>query len=431
MSKEIRLTHPHPKLRPRVAEDLRRPAHPGTAVRIGEDLYEVVAAERSGGEWIYRLEPWTGQDTIRVYVEWGEGSEREFADALHKDRIRGQKSFLSWAGQAFLGFLPARRQERRCEEAGLDPARATLWSAVLEIMIALPFAFSFFAQTVSGTAAGSARSVPAWAGLLACLVLAEGAFRLAAALSTGEPMGSLFLVLLDLRSKREGPEHDAGDEVQKSEAELKVLSTVPKVWWERAGGVTCGGESYVLTGSGRENKKYAYRFLKGGQGFPVLDPELEKARNRSSDLSYAFAPIWGFLPARRQAVLASYGRYKPRPNVVISAVVTVLVALALAGPGLKAMAQGVLETWSLVKLGIAAALFTESGLRISRLLKDGQASGSVLGVLIKPIYDLAIKDGRIPPAWTSGPRIAPRKHPLGGIPSPLTERKLVTAFQTW
>lgn len=397
MSKEIRLSAPHPQLRPRVEGDLRRPAHPGTAVRIGKDLYEVVAAERAGGEWIYRLEPWTGRDTIRVYVEWGEGSEREFAAGRQQERIRRQRDFLSWAGQAFLGFLPARRQTRRCEEAGLDPARATLWSAALEAVIALPFAFLFFAEAVSGAAAGAARSVPAWAGLLAGLALADGAFRLAAVLSTGEPMGSLFLVLLDLGSKREGPEYDPGDEIRKVESELKILSTVPKAWWERAGGVTYGGESYVLTGSGRENKRFAYRFLKGGEGFPVLEPELEKARNRSSDLSYAFAPIWGFLPARFQAVLASYGRYKPRPNVIFSAGITILVALALAGPGLRAIALGTLGAWSLAKLGIAAVLFTESALRILRLLKDGQASGSVLGLFVRPIYDLAIKDGRIPP----------------------------------
>jgi hypothetical protein len=397
MSKEIRLSAPHPQFRPRVEGDLRRPAHPGTAVRIGEDLYEVVAAERAGGEWIYRLEPWTGQDTIRVYVEWGEGSTREFAAGRQRERIRQRRDFLSWAGQAFLGFLPARRQQRRCEEAGLDPARATTWSAVLEVLIALPVAFFFFAEAVSGAASGPARSVPAWAGLLACAVLADGAFRLAAVLSTEEPMGSLFLVLLDFRSKRKGPDHEPGDEIQRIEAEMKVLSTVPKAWWERAGGVTYGGEPYVLTASARENKKYAYRFLKGGGGFPVLDTELEKARNRASDLSYAFAPIWGFLPARLQAVLASYGRYNPRPNVVFSAGVTLLVALALSGPGLKAMAQGAPGAWSLAKLGFAAALFTESLLRILRLFKDGQASGSVLGLLVRPIYDLAIKDGRIPP----------------------------------
>ena len=72
MTKEIRLPAPHPRFRPRLEGEMRRPSHPGTAVRIGKDLYEVVRAEKSGKEWLYRLEPWTGEDTIRVYVEWGE-----------------------------------------------------------------------------------------------------------------------------------------------------------------------------------------------------------------------------------------------------------------------------------------------------------------------------------------------------------------------
>ena len=396
MPKEIRLPAPHPRLRPRVEGDLRQPAHPGTTVRIGEDLFEVAAVERSGGEWIYRLEPWTGRDTIRVFVDWHEGAEAEFAAGLQKQRAQGRKNFVSWAGQAFLGFLPARRQERRCQEAGLDPARATLWSAVMEGLIALPFAFSFVLQALSGAASGSTSPIPAWAGLWGCMALADAVFRLAAVLSTGEPMGSLFLVLLDLRSKPAGPEYVPGDEIMKIENELKIRATVPKVWWERAGGVTYGGEPYGLTASDREKMTYTYRFLKGGQGFPVLDPELEKMRNRSSDLSYAFAPIWGFLPARLQAVLESYGRYRPRPNAALSIGINVFIALALAGPGLRTAALGGFGLWGAVKLTAAAGLFAESALRSIRLFGERRVTGSVLGILIRPVYDLSVKDRATP-----------------------------------
>ena len=392
MTKEIRLPAPHPRFRPRLEGDLRRPGHPGTTVRIGEDLYEVVAVERSGGDWVYRLEPWTGRDTIRAYVEWGEGSEREFASGLREDRIRERKNLQAWATQAFLGFLPARRQEKRCEAAGLDPARATLWSALLEAVVALPFAFLFFIELVAGAAGGYARSVPAWAGVLAFAVLAEGAFRLAAVLSTGEPIGSLFLAFLDLRTRSEGPQYVPGDEIMEIGDELNVRSPVPKVWWERAGGVTFGGEPYILAGSGREKTKYRYRFRKGGEGFPILDPELEKARNRSSDLSYAFAPLWGFLAAERQEAIEFYGRYNPRPYVMISIGINVLIALTLIGPGLRNAARGLFPVWSLLALAAAGLLFTESALRAMWLVKDGRTSGSVLGVFVRPLFDHVIKD---------------------------------------
>src|SRR4030042_852293 len=91
MTKEIRLPAPHPRVRPRLDAEGRRPGHPGTVVRIGEDLFEVVSAEKSGGAWVYRLEPWTGQETIRVCVDWGEEAAREFTAGLREDRIRERK----------------------------------------------------------------------------------------------------------------------------------------------------------------------------------------------------------------------------------------------------------------------------------------------------------------------------------------------------
>jgi hypothetical protein len=396
VNKEIRLPSPHPKFRARLAGGLRRPGHPGTAVRIAEDLYEVVAAERFGGEWVYRLEPWPDQETIRAYVAWNEGAEREFLAGLRDDRHRRQKSFLAWSVQAFLGFLPAEKQERLFQPTGLDPARASLWSAALETLVAAAFALPFLLNFFSAGMAGLGRSIPAWAGMLACLVMAEGVFRLATVLATGEPIGSLALVLLDLRPRSEGPGPEEGDEILEIGDVLNIVSPVPKVWLERAGGLIYRGEPYRLEDSAREKRKYSYRFRKGGAGFPVLDPEIEKLRNRSSDLSYIFAPMWGFLPAAMQEKLEFYGRYRPRPYTALSIGVNCLAALALAGPGLKSMSLGVFTIWSLARLAVGVALFAESALRLLRIVWDGRATGSFLGVLVKPLYRHVIEERPAP-----------------------------------
>jgi hypothetical protein len=58
----------------------------------------------------------------------------------------------------------------------------------------------------------------------------------------------------------------------------------------------------------------------------------------------------------------------------------------------RSLSSGVLGIRSLFALAIALLLFVESLLRLLRLSKDGRTSGSVLGVLIKPLYDKAIKD---------------------------------------
>lgn len=391
-TKFIRLPAPHPRFRPRVEGGVRSPGHPGAAVRIGKDLFEVAAAEKSGDEWVYRLEPWPENEVIRAYVEWGEGAEREFIGGLREERARARKSRLIWGAQAFLGFLPARRQERLKQTIGLNPARATFWSAALETLVALPFAFSFVITIFAGAAGSLVGFVPTWAGILASAVTAEGVLRLIAVISSGEPIGSLFLILLDFRWKSEGPPRVPGDEILALEGRLDVISLVRKAWWERAGGVTYRGEPFILTESKRERTRYTYRFRRGGEGFPVLDPELEKVRNRSSDSSYVLAILWGFLPANLQKGLEFYGRYRPRPYVLISIGFNFLLALAFVGPGLKDLSRGAFNIGSLALLAAAVALFAESLVRLVRLVMDGRISGSFLAFLVKPVYGLTITD---------------------------------------
>ncbi len=392
MTKEIRLPAPHPRFRPRIDAEGRRSGYPGTAVQIGEDFFEVVAAEKSGGEWIYRLEPWPAQEPIRVCVEWGGEQERGFIAGLRDERIRERKRLLAWSVQVLLGFLPAKHQDRLYETIGLDPPRATLWSAVLELAVASPFAVLFVVNSITGGMPGHGGQVPALIGLLAIVAAAEGGFRLVAVISTGNPIGSLLFMLLSLRLKSEDPKYVPADRISAIGGALDVVSPVPKIWWERAGGVTYEGEPYILAGSGRERTDYSYHFLKGGAGFPVLDPKLEQVRNRSSDLSYVLAPLWGFLPSDLQLALEFYGRYRPRPYVLLSIGFNFLAALTSMGSGLKNISRDVYEIWSLVLLAAAFALLVESVLRLVRLIDSGEATGSFLAFLVKPVYFMAIKD---------------------------------------
>ena len=395
MTKEIRLPAPHPRFRPRLDPEGRRPGHPGTAVQVGEDLFEVVAAGKSGDEWVYRLEPWTSQDAIRVCIEWGERQEREFLAGLRDSRVQERKRLLAWSTQALLGFLPAKHQERLYETVGLDPGRATLWSAALETAVAVPIAALSFVTAFTGGMGGAGGQVPAWISVLAMPAAAEGIFRLAAVIATGNPMGSLLFVLLALRLKSESPEYEPADRISAIGEVLDVVSPVPKAWWESAGGVTFEGVPYILTGSDHDRMGFSYRFRKGGEGFPVLDPKLERVRNRSSDLSYVLAPLWGFLPADLQRRLEFYGRYRPRPYILLSVGLNLLFSLAIMSPGLKNTALRVYETWDLVLLAAGAALFLECVVRLVRLL-DGETTGSFLAFLVKPVYYMAIKDNPTP-----------------------------------
>lgn len=368
-------------------------------MRIGDELYEVVAAERSGSEWLYRLELWRDGEVVRSSVDWGESAARAFAASRLAERDRERRTFFTWLGQAFLGFLPAGAQDRLFQDKGLDPGRATLWSAALETAVGVPLAFLFLVRMFSGGAGG----VPAWIGLPACLVAGEGLFRLAASLSTGEPMGSLFTAFPGYRRRGSAvPQDLREDVVLEIGADLKIISPVPKVWWERAGGLTYGGRPYILTGWERERDRHVYSFRQGGQDFPALEPAREKARNRASDLSYVLAPLWGFLPPDLQDELESYGRFRARPYIFLSIGFTFLAAVALVGPGVRDLARGGFRIGGAAGLAAALVLFAESALRLRRLLKDGRTPGSLLAVLVKPVYDRTV--GSIPGTSRNGSR---------------------------
>jgi hypothetical protein len=391
MNREIRLPAPHPQFRPRRESEGRSAGYPGTAVRIGEELYEVVSSVNSGGAWVYRLEPWKGNHIIRVFVEWGEEAEDDFIAALRKDRIREQKRILAWGTQALLGFLPAKHQERLSHAFELNPVRASFWSAALETAVALPFALIFVITSFAGGGGRFGGYIPTWAGAAAITAAAEGILRLIVVITSGDPIGSLPFVLLGLRLKPEARDEVMGDEYATAGGVLQVTSPVPKVWWERAGGVEFEGESYVLTESNRVKTSFFYRFRKGGEGFPLFDPARERDRNIVSDRSYVFAPLWGFLPPAMQSALEFYGRYRSRPYVLLSIAFNGLAAAAIMGSGFRNITRGVFELWNLLWFGVGLFLFLESVLRLLRHVKDGEVTGSVLAVLVKPIYFMAIK----------------------------------------
>jgi hypothetical protein len=393
-TREIRLPAPHPRFRTRTEGSGRIPTHPGTAVRIGEDLFEVVSSLNAGGEWIYRLEPWDAGQVSRVYVEWGEKAEREFLAEIQRERIRDRKKALAIGTQALLGFLPAKFQERLSSTLEFDPGRATFWSAVLEILVALPPAVVFSLQFL-GAGERFGASIPAWAGLFAVVALVEGMVRLIINVSSGEPVGSFPLALLGLRLKAETKEDVMSDDFMACGDSLEIRTPVAKAWWERAGGIVYRGESFTLVDSEREGTNHRYRFRKGGTGFPEADPALERERNIASDRSYALAPLWGFLPRDDQATLEFYGRYRPRPYVRISIAFNLLFSASIIITDMGRMPVGVFGIWNVLWLVFAVILFAESSLRLLRHLQYDEVSGSFLGVFVKPFYYMAVKAGPV------------------------------------
>ncbi len=407
MSREIRLPAPHPQFVARRPGGQLRADHPGTAVRFNGELFEVTRAAQAGPEWVYTLEPWDDAQTIRTLVEWDPHVERRFVEGARLEKAAGRKGALAWRLQALLGFLPASHQERLNASIGLDPGRATFWSAVLECAAGLPLAVLFVVGRYAGMmggAGGEGRwefllNLPAWLGVLAILAVIEGGLRLVLNLATGDPMGSVPFNLLDLRLKDPAKDDLMSDDYTVAGEFFIARTPVPKPWWETPGGVVWEGEPYRLLECKRIHMSYLYRFgrLHGGgdeaAGFAPVDPVRERVRNVASDRAFVLAPLWGYLPPAMQARLETLGRYRPLPFVRLSIGLNLAMAVPIVVADLWAFAIGAAGVWNGLRFLFGLFLLQENLLRLYRLLRDRAVTGSFLAFLVKPVYYMAFREG--------------------------------------
>ena len=167
-----------------------RPEHPGTAVRWGGILLEVIAEtpDASGGV-VYRLAPWADRHAIRVLEDYDEASEAARAAERARRAAAVQKRRLSLLLAPLLGHLPAETQVLMESEFGA-PARAmTIASALPLLALGLVGVLAALIASFGGGAAFAG-----WPILplpLAAFLFAESLGRLGYAFVTGEPIGSL------------------------------------------------------------------------------------------------------------------------------------------------------------------------------------------------------------------------------------------------
>jgi hypothetical protein len=405
MTVEIRLPAENPRFVPRRPGGPRRPDHPGTAVRIEGQLFEVVGDVRQGEEWVYSLEPWEESQTVRGLVEWGPEAEKAFKERVRREAQFKRRASVAWGLQALLGFLPAKHQERLSSSVGLDPGKATFWSAAMESAICFPLAVLYGIGLSAGGLGGTMGlsgwngllRLPPWVGLLAAAGALEGFMRLMFTIATHDPVGSVPFALLDRRLRDPAADDLMADDYTTTGEFLIARTPVPKPWWEEPEGVWWQGEPYKLADHQRIHMSYLYKFVRlrpeeAGEGFAVVDPLQERVRNVASDRSFVFSPLWGYLPADLQAKLEALGRYRPVPAVRLSIALNLFLALPIIVADLWAFASGTAGLWNGLRFLFGLVLFHESLLRLYRLFQ-GTVTGSFLGALVKPLYYLAFREG--------------------------------------
>lgn len=306
---------------PRVEKTLTSPEHPGTAIFIGDAIYEIIAADaQPQGGVRYVLEPWREEHVIRLTDRYDEESEaHRFAE--HQASIRREHKRKGAALISFLaGHLPARVQEEMANELGMLAHRMTMMSVLSVFIVIVALFYAMAQQAIAGV------PVHPWQIILTGYLMAETAVRFHMAWSQLRPMGSLAGVL--------------------------VYSIAYAAGWKRG-----------MVSPLQESKGHAV----------YIREETEDTRLR--DAFHVREPLVTLLSPAEQTRFAERFDYDYRRHS--SQIAWIVLIFALAGVYTS------LRNGSIFSLLCAGAIAIEQMMRLAAFHRG--PAGSVLGVLVRPL----------------------------------------------
>lgn len=243
-----------------------RPRHagrPGSAVVWEESGFEVVEREswRRGARWI--LEPWTGDDVMRVVLPLDGAAVAAAARAAQRAARAAKLRGWFWIAAPILGFAPASRQRRWLDRYAFPATLATSMSAILEIAVGAVCVIELLASVLAdGT---PFPWIPRPLVLLGFFIFIEGAVRLAIFASDPGPVGSLFGIPLEILDHRGSVQSETipAPTVQAFDVAtgtLDLLSSIHRRDWSEPGVLPYRGELFTLATTDRLGEDWVYRF---------------------------------------------------------------------------------------------------------------------------------------------------------------------------
>lgn len=304
-----------------------RSEHPGSAIRWGEQILEVVAADpQADGGMRYRLEPWQDRHAIRVIETYDEASESARA---REQVVRAQSLGTRWACillSPLLGHLPGDVQHR-LETEHSAPAR---WMTVVSALPIFTYGFLGLLNGLVGFTSGTDYFPWAPPLLIAAYLTGESAVRIASAWIAERPMGSAAGVLL-----------------------YRAVEIV----------------------LGRRLSRAPERSVPGRSVGPM---------ERATDRFQMLEPFLALLPEPDQEILRRRFVFDPLKWGRFSVAVLFVVGGLNLVSSLLTFAGGVGGPVDAVWLAAGAAICAEQFVRRSSISR-GRPRGSVLGILVRPL----------------------------------------------
>jgi len=375
--------------------DLARAEHPGSAIKYGDQVYELLRVEETaegGYAFRYGLRPWDPQYAIRHVVNYTLKTQMEAA-AGHQDMTRAQRlrSLILWLFP-LAGFAPDPLQREWEKKTGLSMAWVSTGSALFGMALA------FAMRDVAGDSPFAA----------VVFYLAMDSFaRLFWIAISHRPHGSLLLTLPYLLWQGwqgvRSPERTQGADV--------VLPTTQDEVSQGPGGNSLRVRSWYFDTTLTESTLVRYegaiyrpcRWHQEGEGLSrrwIYDlekieaeagvPSREYTRPRtpdrqkaveafthSRDLAQSFALVWGTYPRRDQLRLQLLYQYDGPGSTATTAGFFLIVG------GLQFCLTAALYRETVLALAGPAYLILESLYRLYKAKAEGEPTGSFAGYVLR------------------------------------------------
>lgn len=361
---------------------------PGTGVLWGGKSYEVVSRVEAGRGSRWKLRGWDDPTAMRNVFKLDRDSIQGVADSAELE-ARGRLA-RGWtlAVLPVLGLAPAALQKKWSNEWGFAAGRATMVSAILEML-----AGGAGTVQLAAAAFGADFFMPPALAVPGPLLFISGCGRLVMVFGDGEPVGSIlgapFLLLVRKSGAQAEQSVPALRLLDEAKGVLVLVSPVLRRDWDRDGILRYRGQRFRFDGVGQEGRSWVYRFIRA-DGHSADEPALRLRPPRpTAPVKPAIEEPPSFLrtmlmtaavtlgPASDQVIWAKELGINPRWLTVMGG------AAELVGGVANLMNDlGSAHPWLAL---LDFFLVGEGLLRLGSAL-TGRPMGSTFGWIIRPLY---------------------------------------------
>lgn len=381
-------------------------AAPGTAVDFADELWEVAAAPPGGAPQRWTLRPWPSTQVIRGGVRLDAAAVAAWQQQVADDSAAERRRTVLLPLLPLLGLVPGRIQTQWHNSWAFPATAATVSSALAELILG-----GFGTLALAAAAFGGPRLLPPGLGWLALggpPLLCEGMARFIRWASTGEPVGAVIGLPLELvvaRPVRLPPPLPRPELVAIDDDSLVLRSAVSRRDWSVGDELRFRDRWWRLAAVNADGTAWSYRFEVAGDDEDAPGERLTLAPpgaravagGRPVRAGLGFVPL---LIGTTMALFASPGFLRrwcpllglqPRAATILGASIELVGALL----NLAGLATGS-AVWLIL---VDIAVFLDGGTRFAMVLIGGGGVGSILGRPFEsPVHRWLIRCAGAPPA---------------------------------